>query len=134
MTLSFVDPGVPSLPVEQGDPSNGWAPYAHDLAYLLYEAVVTLRRSLGRMGAETRKALFTMAILRAALESVSSGDDKHRLLDEIQASSLSYLQMLDLSYTPRGAWRALLRVIARRRISAIIGTLRAELVGVGVSQ
>jgi hypothetical protein len=135
MTLSFLDPSLPGLTVEDsGSPNRFPSPCALDLAYLLYESVVTLHRSIGRVGVETRKALFTMAVLRAALSRVPSGQDKHRLLNEIQGSSLAYLRMLESSCTPQGLWRGLLRLVGRRRIVAMIGNLRDELAGPGVTE
>jgi O-antigen/teichoic acid export membrane protein len=135
MTLSFLDPSHPGLTVEDSGPPNRCpSPCAHDLAYLLYESVVGLRRSVGRVGAETRKTLFTMEVLRAALNGVPSGQDKHRLLDEIQGSSLAYLRMLEPSCTPQGLWRGLLRLVGRHRIVAMIGSLRDELAGPGVTE
>jgi O-antigen/teichoic acid export membrane protein len=125
-TLSFLDPGT-AVPPPSEEPPDGWRHAARDLAYLLFESVTTILHSLRHIGAESRKQDFVAEIMRHILRAIPTPSDQRLLLDEVSNCAGGYLAMLDAAWTPRGLWRAILRRIGRRRIEALLGSLRAEL-------
>jgi O-antigen/teichoic acid export membrane protein len=124
-TLSFIDPGA--LPNTVGNLPEHLYPSSRDLAYLLHEAVTTISHSRGRPGVEIRKSLFAKAIIRSVLVDIPAVKDKHRFLNEIQCCARICEGLLEISYTPQGIWRGLLRCIARWRVATLIRSLRMEL-------
>ena len=126
-TLTFLDAGIPTQFLRGDDIPAHWHPSSHDLAYLLYETATTVRRSIGRLLAETRKWTFTTEIVRTVLQAIPSTSEKERLLNEIQTCAGVYLMTLDVSWTPRGIWCGVLRSIARRRIEGLLDAMQAEL-------
>jgi hypothetical protein len=129
-SLSFVDPGVIESDAHCAGVSRKWYPASRDLAYLLYDSGVTVRRTFGQRGARQRQQGLVERVLRVFLLKVGPGQDRQDLLDEIQACTRAHLKRLRMSGSPRGLWHVLLRRIAARRIDGILARLRAD-VGVG---
>jgi hypothetical protein len=125
-TLSFLDPGTAVLPPYMEPPPDGWRLGSHDLAYLLFENVTTLLRSMRYIGAERRKQNFATEIMRHVLRAIPVASERRRLLEEVRTCAGAYLAMLEAAWTPRGLWRAILRRIGRRRIGTLLDTLQAE--------
>jgi O-antigen/teichoic acid export membrane protein/serine/threonine-protein kinase RIO1 len=130
-SLSFVDPGV----LEDGFLCEGvskhWYPASRDLAYLLYDTGVTVRRYLGNRGVRQKQQRLIESILCAFMKRIGSAAEQLLLLDEIQACVQVHLERLHVSWSPRGLWHVFLRRIAFRRIDGILARLRAGAAGAG---
>jgi tRNA A-37 threonylcarbamoyl transferase component Bud32 len=100
---------------------------AHDLAYLLYEAGVSVRNPLGAPGGRLRQQRFTESILRSFIVTIGSIEERHRLIEEVRSQARRYLDMhVCTSWSPALPWRIVLRTIAKKRIDAIVRRLRAN--------
>jgi O-antigen/teichoic acid export membrane protein/Ser/Thr protein kinase RdoA (MazF antagonist) len=125
-SLSFVDPGVVEQAVVCAGVAKRWYPASRDLAYLLFDMGVSLKRTMGNPAARRRLEWLTEKILRAYLKRISLVAEQHCLLDEIQACAQEHLKMLQVSWSPRGLWRRFLRRRASRRINRLLDSLRAD--------
>jgi len=123
-TISFVDPGVRDNSHFCNDVATRWCPAARDIAYLLFDAGVTV--AIGNYSARKRQQMFTDLALQALVETVDSLEGKKRLLDEIEACAQARLNMLDASWSPRGLWHVLVKRIAARRIDAMLLRMNAQ--------
>jgi O-antigen/teichoic acid export membrane protein len=72
-SLSFVDPGVIESDAHCAGVSRKWYPASRDLAYLLYDSGVTVRRTFGQRGARQRQQGLVERVLRVFLLKVRSG-------------------------------------------------------------
>jgi tRNA A-37 threonylcarbamoyl transferase component Bud32 len=125
--LSFVDPGVIEKEMLCAGVGRRWYPASRDLAYLLYDTGVTVRRTFGNPGARRRQEDLIERVLRAFQENIGPGAETHGLLDEIEACVQVHLNGLPASWSMRGLWHVVLRRIASRRIAEILGRLRTGL-------
>jgi O-antigen/teichoic acid export membrane protein len=123
--ISFVDSGVRHDSHFCEDVSKRWYPASRDLAYLLYDLGVGIE--IGQHGARIRKEIFTDGILRAALETVESAEDRLQFLAEIEACARAHLRTLEPSWSLPGLWHILVRHLAARRIDRLIAGLRVEI-------
>jgi O-antigen/teichoic acid export membrane protein len=126
-TLSFVDPGVVDEALLCNEVSRDWYPASRDLAYLLFETSVSLRRTLGNPRARRRQQWMLDRVLRAFLQRIASADKRISLLDEIEACARVHLRMLHASWSPQGIWRLFLKRSASRYFDRILGKLRTEI-------
>jgi O-antigen/teichoic acid export membrane protein len=124
-SLAFVDSGAADTLCLCEDVSRPWHPAARDLAHMLYETEVRLKRTLGNPGARRRQRSLAERVLRGFLERVGPAERRNGLLDEIQACAQIHLNTLRPSWTPRGVWRRLVRAIATDRIHETLAALRA---------
>jgi O-antigen/teichoic acid export membrane protein len=126
-SLSFVDPGVFVEDFLCEGVSKRWYPASRDLAYLLYDAVVTVKRTFGNPGARQRQQELVEAVLRVFLNRLDpASEGYHAALDEIHACVRAYLDRLRAAPSPRGLWYVLLRRIALRRLDQVFGRLKAD--------
>jgi O-antigen/teichoic acid export membrane protein len=125
-SLALVDPGVGENVVLCHGVTKQWSPASCDLAHLLYETEVGVKRTLANPGARQRQRCLAEQVLRAFLKRIDPAE-KHGLLDEIHACAQIYLNSLQASWTPRGLWRAFVRQLATRRIDEILSQLRTEI-------
>lgn len=124
--LSFLDAGVESDFFLCEGVAKRWYPASRDLAYILYQTELRVRTSIFNPGSRKRQKLFTYAVLRSFIDTIDSPEEKQFLLDEIQACQQIHLEMLDVSWSPRGLWRMVSRQVASRRIGAMLAKLRAD--------
>ncbi len=124
--LALVDPGVTLHGFHCERVSREWYPASRELANLLYDTGVALKRSLGQRGARRRQALLAGTIVRAFTSRIETTEQRFRLLDEIDACVRTHLSGLQASLSPRGLWHLVLRAIASRRVDEILRRLRAE--------
>jgi O-antigen/teichoic acid export membrane protein len=129
--MSFVDPGAGNDPSPWNDAIALASPAARDLAHLLYETEVGVKRTIGNPGARRRQRELAERVLRTFLTSVGPTEQSN-LLNELRSCAHAYLQSLGASWTPRGLWRALIRGIATRRINEVLGRLAVDLPNGGV--
>ncbi len=122
-SLAFVDPGVREQVFLCDGVSRHWYPASRDLAHLLYETEVGVKRAMGNPGAGRRQRHLAEGVLQAFLGRVPAGQ-RRRLLDEIHTCAGVHLASLRPSWTPRGVWRAFVRRVASRRIDRTLGRLR----------
>lgn len=125
-SLSFVDPGVLASAFLCDSVSRRWYPASRDLAYMLYDTEVAVKRNLGNPLARQRQQWLVEGVLRAFLQRIGSAAEQVRVLDEIESCARVYLNGLQGSWSPRGLWRVILRQIASRRIDTLLGRLRAD--------
>jgi hypothetical protein len=125
--LAFVDPGLPRTFCACENVSREWFPASRDLAYLLFDTAITVRRTLGNPSARRRKRLFAEGVLRTAIAAAGSYQQRQRLLDEIHACGREYLDVLEPSWKLRGMWHLLLSSVASRQMDAMMIRLRSEL-------
>ena len=125
--LSFVDVGLPEDHVAGAEPPWPPDPASQDLAYLLFDAAVQIKSTIGSGSRHRVRLAFAMQALRVALGNRPTTADKLALLDSIVAASSRYLGDLEASWSsPRGVWCHIVRRVAARRIAAAVATLRAE--------
>src|SRR5262249_30947222 len=122
----FVDPGARANGFLGDGVVRRWHPASRDLAYMLYETEVGVRRTLVNPGARRRRRGLAERVLRAFLTRVGPADRRRRLLDEIEACARFHLESLRPDWTPRGVWRGFVRRIAARHLDDLLGRLRAE--------
>jgi O-antigen/teichoic acid export membrane protein len=125
-SLSFVDPGVVENTALCNGVSRDWYPASRDLAYLLFDTSVSLKKTIGNPAARRRQEWLLERVLRAFMKGIVPAGKKHCLLDEIQACVQMQLKGLRVSWSPRGMWRLFLKRTASRRIGLILGRLRAD--------
>ena len=125
-SLSFVDPGIVEDDFLCAGVSRGWYPASRDLAYLLYDTGVSVRKTLGKSAARKRQQRLVEQVLRAFAMKIDAVEEKHRLLDEIHACVRVHLSRIEVSWSLRGIWLRLLLRVASRRIDAILDRLRAD--------
>ena len=122
--LSFVDPGVIEQDFLCEGVSRHWYPASRDLAYMLYDTGVAVKRMFGNPGARRLQQGLVESVLRAFMKKIGTVREKLCLLDEIRACVRVHLKRLRFSWSRSGIWHLLLRRIASRRIDAILGRLR----------
>ena len=123
-TLSFVDAGVLENAFLCDGVIGHWCPASRDLAHLLFETEVGVKKTFGNPGARRRQRYLAERIVRAFLMRIGSAAEKQRLLDEIQACVRTDLESLRPSWTPRGLWRGFIRRLATHRIDELLARLR----------
>ena len=117
--IAFVDPSIPPDYLDCRDLPRRWYPASHDLARLLYETAVTVRRTMGRPAAQLRKKMFVASTLRA-FDTAGAWGRQSALFAEIGLCAQEFAKQLDLSFSPKGVWHLVLRPIATNRIEEII--------------
>ncbi|HVS40202.1 MAG TPA: hypothetical protein VMS17_31885 [Gemmataceae bacterium] len=122
-SLFFVDLGVLESSFLCDGAARRWFPASRDLAYLLYDTAVAVKKLFGRPGAGRRRQELAQRVLRAFLEQIGAAD-RQSVLDEIAACVRVHLNGLRASWSPRGMWRLLLRRMAARRIDGILRRLK----------
>jgi len=125
-SLSFVDPGVRENAFLCDGATRQWYPASRDLAHMLYETAVGVKRTIGNPSFRQRQRCLAESVVRAFTKRVAPADHKNRLLDEIHACTQIHLECLQPSWTPRGLWRILVRQLATRRIDKLLARLRTE--------
>ncbi len=121
-TLCFPDPGNPSQML-----CKAWTSPSQDLAYFVFEASTSLRRALSHPRAEAQLRLVTADVVRAVLSDIPLLSERRRLLAQMRDTTQVLLGTLDASWTPRGAWRALVRQVGLRRIASLTDALQTEI-------
>lgn len=124
-SLAFVDAGLLEGEALYAGAGRRWGPAARDLARLLYETEVDVKRTFGHPRVRQRRRRLAEKILRAFLQLHVAAEQQDGLLDEIRACVRAHLDSLSTSWSPRGLWCALLKRIARRRIEGILGSIQA---------
>jgi O-antigen/teichoic acid export membrane protein len=124
-SLSFVDPGALEADVLCDGVCRAWYPASRDLAYLLFDTGVTVKRTFGRPGVRRRQHSLAEGVLRAFLKQVGP-EQQEQLLDEIQACVEVHLSRVRVSRGPRGIWHRVVKRIASRRIHGMLTRLRAR--------
>jgi tRNA A-37 threonylcarbamoyl transferase component Bud32 len=122
--VSLVDPGVTLTGFHCEGVSRDWYPASRELANLLYDTAVAVKRRLGQPGARRWQEYVAEAIVRAFLSKIEAVDQRIRLLNEIEACVKKHLTGLQASWSPRGLWHLVLRAVASRRVEAILRRLR----------
>lgn len=130
-SLSFIDPGVLASAFLCNDVARIWYPASRDLAYMLFDTEVAIKRNLGNRGARQRQRWLIEGVLQAFLEQIESVSERIGLLSEIESCARVYLAELQSSWSARGLWRMLLRSIASRRIEVLLHRLRTDAVAYG---
>jgi O-antigen/teichoic acid export membrane protein len=125
-SLSFVDPGVREEAFLRDRVLSPWYPASRDLAHLLFETEVSVKKTMGNPGARVRQRRLAEKVLRAFLTKRVPQDHRRDLLAEIDGYAQIYLNNLQPSWTPKGVWRWLVRQIATRRINDTLTRLRTE--------
>ncbi len=124
--LWFIDAGLEAHSFLCDGVERRWYPASRDLAYMLYQTGVRVRRGAINPAARLRQERFAYAVLRTFVESLGSLEEKQSLLREVEACIQVHLRELGGSWSPRGLWRVLLRRLASRRIGACLCRFRAE--------
>ena len=124
--LSLVDPGESDSCSRLGASLNTLSPASRDLGYMLYATATALKHDIGRFGAASRKLGFVVLVLRSFLDALDSPTAKRRALDEIELCAKVYLGDMELSWSPRGLWRTLVKINASRQIESLMCSLRAD--------
>ena len=119
-SLSFVDLGVLESAYLCDGVARRWFPASRDLAYLLYDTGVGVKKLFGHPGVRRRRQELAERVLRAFVENVGAGADRRGLLDEIEACVWVHLNGLRASWSVRGMWHVLLRRMSSRRIDGIL--------------
>jgi hypothetical protein len=121
--ISFVDADLPLI-VPRGGSAGRWKAASYDLSHMLFTAAMEVKRDLLRPGVRARKLMFAERILQAFVATIAESEDRRRLLDEIQACARLYLEAIDVSWSPPGYWRRLLRRSTARSIEATLERLK----------
>jgi len=124
--ISFVDLDLPPVVLPSCDGASRWRHAADDLAYMLYSAAMRVKPDVVRPGVRARKLMFAERVLRAFVGTIAGCEDKMRLLDEIHACTRLHLKAIEVSWSPQGHWRRLLRRSAARSIDTMLATLKRE--------
>lgn len=114
--LSLVDVD-PSAGARDGVPTE-WYPASLDLAGVLYDVATDIRTVHRRV--VSSKRMFAESILSAFLATLKEPEEKQRLIEEVRACARAELEALDLSWSPRGLYHLVQRVIAARRIDRLL--------------
>jgi hypothetical protein len=126
-SLSFVDPGVRENDFLCEGVTKQWYPCSRDLAHLLYETEVGVKRTISNPGARRRQRALAESMLRSFLKRIGPQDQRRRLLDEVHACAEIHLQSLRASWAPGGIWRLFIRRLASRRIQETLARLRVDI-------
>jgi O-antigen/teichoic acid export membrane protein len=132
--ISFVDLDFSPL-VSLG--SNGpdcWHSAAADLAYLLYSAAIRAKRDVVRPDVHARKLKFVERVLWTFVGTIAGCENKMRLLNQIHACARLHLEAIDVSWSPQGQWRRLLRRSTARRIDTTLERLKQEFISPKLEQ
>jgi peptidoglycan/xylan/chitin deacetylase (PgdA/CDA1 family) len=122
--ISFVDVGMlESAYFCPGVPED-WNPASRDLAYMLYDVGVDVKRTILNSRARHRYHRIAESIVSAYMERVKTEPEKHQLLDEIRACVDVHLKLLPSSSSVRWLWQRILQVIASRYVDTMVKTLR----------
>ncbi|HLJ91860.1 MAG TPA: MATE family efflux transporter [Gemmataceae bacterium] len=125
-TISFVDAGIVDHALLCEGVSRRWDPASRDLAYLLFDTTVSVRKTLGNPAMRRRQQQLLEQVLRAFLQRIGPSAEKSSLLEEIEACSRIQLHRLQGSWSPRGLWRRFVRRTASRQMDQVFGRLRSE--------
>ena len=121
--ISFVDVDSPLI-IPAGSSASRWHAASYDLSHMLFTAAMEVKRDLLRPGVRARKLMFAERILQAFVGTIAEGEERRRLLDEIHACARLYLEAIDVSWSPPGYWRRLLRRNTARRIESTLERLK----------
>jgi tRNA A-37 threonylcarbamoyl transferase component Bud32 len=125
-TLALIDAGVIDKAVLCEEVSRQWYPASRDLAYLLFDTTVSLKKILGNPAARRRQQGLLERLLRVFLKRIGSAGAQQSLLDEVEACVQAQFERLQVLWSPRGLWRLFLRQTASRRIERILERLRPD--------
>ncbi|MFL5330792.1 MAG: MATE family efflux transporter [Gemmataceae bacterium] len=123
--LSFVDPGVREDVAGRPD-GRPWWPASRDLARLLFETEVNVKRTLGKPSMRRRQRQLAIEVIRSFVRRIDTTNRRLEALDEIHDRARDCLTNLAPSVSPRGAWRWFIRQTASRHIDEILYLLREE--------
>jgi hypothetical protein len=70
--------------------------------------------------------MFAARVLLAFVETIEGREDRERQLDEIHACTQLHLEAIDVSWSPQGLWRWLLRRSAARNIATTLESVKRE--------
>ena len=121
--ISFVDVDMPPIIPSAGSASR-WQAASYDLSHMLFTAAMEVKRDLLRPGVRARKLMFAERILQAFVGTIAESEDRRRLLDEVHACARLYLEAIDVSWSPPGYWRRLLRRSTARSIDTTLERLK----------
>jgi O-antigen/teichoic acid export membrane protein/thymidylate kinase len=125
-SLSFVDPGMRGSGYVAGAETAGQcSAAADDLAHLLFETEVSIKRTLIKPGVRRRQRRLGELMVRSYL-AATPPHERLRLLDDIGEYAREYLNSLHSAWTPRGLWRGFIRRVATRRIDETLRRFRTE--------
>jgi O-antigen/teichoic acid export membrane protein len=127
--LSFVDPGTrESCGLCNGGITTEWSPAVRDVAHLLFDVGADVKRSIGNRKARTCRQTFVKIFLQEVIESLPTPHHKQRWLEQVRQCADAHLENIAISLrSPRGLWVWLVRLIATRRLDAILMQLRTGL-------
>lgn len=128
-TLAFIDPGMPGPAYLCEGVARSWAPASRDLAYLLFDAAVSVRSDLGKRPLRGRRAEVIEAIVLGYAAWVGPEPDRLGLLDEVHACARAHLGRVRAGWSPAGAWRLLLKGHASRSLARSIARLKEAAAG-----
>lgn len=123
--IAFVDAGLPA-----SQPCCGADAAARDLGYLLFDAVIQLKKGCAVLDVAPWRQRFAEQVIDAHLRTFPRADRPRRLRAIIGCAEAN-IAMLHTSWSPYGLWCQLIRRIARRRIEA---TLRRGIGGHRIAQ
>jgi O-antigen/teichoic acid export membrane protein len=124
--ISVVDPDLPTVALHRCDDANPWRHALEDLAYMLYSAAMEVKCDIARPRVRARKLMFAERVLRAFVATIAGCEDKMRVIDEIHARTQLHLRAIEMSWSPQGHWRRLVRRNAARCIDRILERLKSE--------
>jgi O-antigen/teichoic acid export membrane protein len=124
--LAFIDPNLSMDEMLSDDVPRNWYPVSHNLARLLYETAVQVRRHIGRHRTLLLKTVFVASVLRACADACSSPEERELFFGETEACAKEYLKAVQFSLSLRGLWQIVLRRLAAGRIEAIVDTARCD--------
>jgi O-antigen/teichoic acid export membrane protein len=124
--ISFVDLDLPPIALPSRDGASRWRLAADDLGYMLHSAAMRVKRDVIRPGVHARKLMFAERVLLAFVETIEGREDRRRLLDEIHECTQLHLEAIDVSSSPQGLWRRMLRRSAARNVATTLERVRRE--------
>ncbi|MGE5611349.1 MAG: hypothetical protein ACM359_19020 [Bacillota bacterium] len=122
--LSFVDPGIPESTYRCGSTPKSWYPASRDLAYMLFDVAASIRASMGNPRIRQRQKHFVEASLRAFLKRIDSKIEAQRFLDEIHLCTGVHVKRINVSWSPIGLFRLIVRQTASRCVDDMLRRLK----------
>ncbi|MBB4370460.1 serine/threonine protein kinase [Bradyrhizobium sp. cir1] len=123
--ISFVDFGAEPL-IPCCDSATRRRSASYDLGYILYDVAMRVKGNAIGPGARARRLILAERMLRAFLETIARQENALHVIDEIHLVARLHMETIDVSLSPRGLWRRLLRSLAARRIDTTLGRLKAQ--------
>ena len=123
--LSFVDPGMPESTYLCPGVARNWFPASRDLAYMLFDVAASLKASMANPLARRRQKRFVEANLSTFIAGIGPASARQSLLEEIHACTRVHVRRINLSWSPVGLFRFIVRRNASRCVRNIVRRLKA---------